>query len=143
MRARETSHFGIYGVLLQQGRLVTVRKSRGPYEGLLDLPGGTPEAGESPWQTLRRELIEEVGARLISAQEWRTFALHVVRSSRGVPINGWHRGRVARVRATGRADVTWVEDVVGVELIEPHRLPLGACSAPLAWALRTHLVRGA
>lgn len=30
-------------------------KKRGPYTGLLDLPGGTPEFGESPLQTLTRD----------------------------------------------------------------------------------------
>ncbi|TDC21873.1 NUDIX domain-containing protein [Kribbella albertanoniae] len=58
-----TKHFGVYGVWLQAGRLVLVRKSRGPYDGLLDLPGGSPEAGESEVDTLRRELREECGVR--------------------------------------------------------------------------------
>lgn len=52
-----TQHSGVYGVWTQDGKLVTVRKARGPYTGLLDLPGGSPEPGESPEQTLRRELV--------------------------------------------------------------------------------------
>lgn len=41
------AHYGIYGAFLQSGKLVTVRKARGPYTGWLDLPGGSPERGES------------------------------------------------------------------------------------------------
>ena len=38
-----------------------VRKSRGPYTGLLDLPGGSPEHAESIIHTLSREIKEETG----------------------------------------------------------------------------------
>lgn len=44
---KTTRHFGIYGVWRHEGKLVLVRKSRGPYTGQLDLPGGTPELGET------------------------------------------------------------------------------------------------
>ena len=37
----------------------------GPYNGKLDLPGGTIEWGETPEQTLIRELNEEVGIDVI------------------------------------------------------------------------------
>lgn len=36
-------HVGVYGAWLQDDRLVTVVKSRGPYTGWFDLPGGSPE----------------------------------------------------------------------------------------------------
>ncbi|MGC4943390.1 NUDIX domain-containing protein [Kribbella sp. DT2] len=54
-----THHFGVYALWRQDARLVLVRKTRGPYDGLLDLPGGSPEPGESELATLRRELREE------------------------------------------------------------------------------------
>lgn len=36
-------------------------RTRGPYRGKFDLPGGTPEEGESLVETLRREMLEETG----------------------------------------------------------------------------------
>lgn len=56
-----TFHLGIYGIILKKGSILLVHKSRGPYTGLLDLPGGTPEHGESVIQTLAREIQEETG----------------------------------------------------------------------------------
>ncbi len=54
-------HLGIYGIILKQGSLILVHKSRGPYTDLLDLPGGSPKHGESITQTLEREVHEETG----------------------------------------------------------------------------------
>ena len=50
-----TTHFGVYGLWKQDDRLVLIRKLRGPYSGLLDLPGGSPECNETEDQTLARE----------------------------------------------------------------------------------------
>lgn len=55
------SHFGIYAVILKNNSILLVSKSRGPYKGKLDLPGGRPEFGEIPIQTLKREVLEETG----------------------------------------------------------------------------------
>ncbi len=54
-------HRGIYGILVRDNQLLLVRKARGPYTGLLDLPGGKPEPGESDSDALLRELTEETG----------------------------------------------------------------------------------
>lgn len=56
-------HLGVYGILLKNNAILLVKKSRGPYTGKLDLPGGKPEHGESPKQTLVREILEETGVR--------------------------------------------------------------------------------
>lgn len=58
---KEMKHFGVYGVCIHEGRILCIRKTRGPYRGRFDLPGGTPEEGESLVETLRREMIEETG----------------------------------------------------------------------------------
>ena len=57
-------HLGVYGVIVQDGHLLVIEKTRGPYTGLYDLPGGGVEAGETVEGALRRELDEEVGASL-------------------------------------------------------------------------------
>ena len=58
---KEMNHFGVYGVCMREGRILCIRKTRGPYRGRFDLPGGTPEEGESLVETLRREMLEETG----------------------------------------------------------------------------------
>ncbi len=43
-----------------------IRKGRGPYKGLLDLPGGKIEPGESFVEALHREFDEETGTKVLS-----------------------------------------------------------------------------
>lgn len=64
-------HRGIYGIIRREGKILLIRKKRGPYTGLFDLPGGSPEKGESEERTLARELEEETGCRLQSIGERR------------------------------------------------------------------------
>jgi ADP-ribose pyrophosphatase YjhB (NUDIX family) len=109
------THFGIYGVWRQAGRLVLVRKARGPYDGLLDLPGGTPERGESADATLRRELREECGVELTHVLETTRFEIRVSRDSSGRPIDFTHAGLISRVQVEGPiAQDIAAEDVRGV-----------------------------
>jgi 8-oxo-dGTP pyrophosphatase MutT (NUDIX family) len=43
-----------------------IKKSRGPYKGMYDLPGGRMEPGETMEEGLKREFMEEVGCELAS-----------------------------------------------------------------------------
>jgi 8-oxo-dGTP diphosphatase len=60
-------HLGIYAVIEDEQRILLVKKSRGPYRGMWDLPGGRPAHGETIPQTLQREVREETGIELIDA----------------------------------------------------------------------------
>ncbi len=53
---------GAYGIVLEKKNILLVRKTKGPYLGLWDLPGGGIEFGESPEDALKRELQEEIGS---------------------------------------------------------------------------------
>jgi 8-oxo-dGTP pyrophosphatase MutT (NUDIX family) len=57
----DKSHLGVYALIIRAKHIVVIKKIRGPYSGTLDLPGGTPEFGESHLETVRRETKEEVG----------------------------------------------------------------------------------
>ena len=59
-------HLGIYGICVQNGKVLMIRKGRGPYKGLLDLPGGRIEPGETFEQALYREFDEETGAKVLN-----------------------------------------------------------------------------
>jgi len=54
-------HIGTYGLILNCDNIVLIKKVGGPYDGKLDLPGGTTQFGETLEQALIRELKEEVG----------------------------------------------------------------------------------
>ncbi|MCH9627677.1 MAG: hypothetical protein S4CHLAM2_13190 [Chlamydiales bacterium] len=64
-------HTGYYGIATKEIKgkkaVLAIQKARGPYQGKLDLPGGSPEKGETPSQTLKRELIEETGVTVEKA----------------------------------------------------------------------------
>lgn len=55
---------GAYGIIVKDEKILLIKKSGGPYDGKLDLPGGTIEFCEKPEQALKRELIEEVGVEI-------------------------------------------------------------------------------
>ncbi|WP_290472049.1 NUDIX domain-containing protein [Leifsonia sp. 71-9] len=130
------NHFGVYGVWRQDGRVVAIRKARGPYTGLLDLPGGTPEAGESPVQTLRRELQEECGVGRVAVLSWHGFEFDFEESSSGERVDGTHRGLIAVVDvADGVAAIEDFEDVAAVELIDPRDTPVTEFTPPFRYAL--------
>ena len=60
------SHKGVYAIIKKNNQILVIRKARGPYTGLYDLPGGTPEDSETPEETLKREIKEETNCDLIA-----------------------------------------------------------------------------
>lgn len=52
-------HVGAYGVLINEDKVLLIKKSRGAYKGMFDLPGGGIEFGEKAEEALKREFIEE------------------------------------------------------------------------------------
>lgn len=58
------THIGAYGIIIKDNKIVLIKKARGGYKGKLDLPGGGIEHTELPTDTLRRELMEEVGIEI-------------------------------------------------------------------------------
>ena len=58
---RKHTHIGCYGIITNNNKIALIKKARGGYLGKLDLPGGGIGHDESPEDTLKRELMEEVG----------------------------------------------------------------------------------
>lgn len=73
MMDKNHHHFGIYALIINDEKILLVKKIRGAYEGLYDLPGGTPEPSETLQETLHREVWEETGAEVISEKEYKKF----------------------------------------------------------------------
>jgi 8-oxo-dGTP diphosphatase len=97
-----------------------------PWPGQWDLPGGGREGAESPWETLAREVGEEVGLSLEEAERlWaRPF---------GVPA-GWFF--VLRLPAHRARDIRLGSEGQGWALLSPARF---ATSARAVLPLRTRL----
>lgn len=56
--------FAVYGMIIESNKILLVQKSKGPFKGLWDLPGGKIEFGEAPETTLIREILEETGLEI-------------------------------------------------------------------------------
>ena len=61
---KEYKHLGAYGIIIKNEEILLISKVSGPYDGKLDLPGGTIEFGERPSDALKREFLEEVGIEI-------------------------------------------------------------------------------
>jgi ADP-ribose pyrophosphatase YjhB (NUDIX family)/N-acetylglutamate synthase-like GNAT family acetyltransferase len=48
-------------VFIRNGALLLTKRNQAPYKGMWDLPGGYMNQGETPEETLRREMKEELG----------------------------------------------------------------------------------
>lgn len=64
--SNERFHVGVYGILIKDKKILLIKKSRGAYRGMYDLPGGGIEFGEKIEKTLKREFVEETGIALSS-----------------------------------------------------------------------------
>lgn len=76
MNLAYTHHFGVYALIESDcgENILLIKKARGPYKGLLDLPGGTPETHEILEQTLCREVREETGLDVEHCQQYKTLS---------------------------------------------------------------------
>ena len=45
-------HFGVYGVAIDNDKLLVIEKNSGPYQNRYDLPGGSQEVGETGFTVL-------------------------------------------------------------------------------------------
>ena len=66
-------HFGVYGICFENGKLLCIEKTRGPYQHRFDLPGGSQEVGEGLTETLKREVLEETGYIINSYSNPRVY----------------------------------------------------------------------
>lgn len=62
----------IAAVIIRDKRILLVKDERVSF---FSIPGGVPKGGESPIETLSRELKEELGVRLLKASYFMSFKL--------------------------------------------------------------------
>lgn len=68
MKEEKSTHTGSYGLIIKDDKIALIKKARGGYTGLLDLPGGGIEHNETPKEALYRELQEEAGVTVINEE---------------------------------------------------------------------------
>lgn len=67
MKCVKSTHVGAYGFIIQNDSIALIKKARGGYTGLLDIPGGGIEHNETPIDALERELMEEAGVTVVDS----------------------------------------------------------------------------
>ena len=89
---KQFKHIGSYGLILRKDKIVLIKKVGGPYDGKLDLPGGTIEWGEKPEMALVRELEEEVGIEVIDYELFDGNSITFEWTHKGELEQGHHIG---------------------------------------------------
>lgn len=54
------TRIGVYGIAIEDGKILLIQYQEGRHKGQFDLPGGGIENGETIEQALHREILEEV-----------------------------------------------------------------------------------
>lgn len=119
-------HIGIYGLIEKDNFILVIRKSRGPYKGLFDLPGGRPSHGEAILDTLSREIEEETGIQAKSYSFLGNFSYLIpYQDIEGNQKELHHIALTYRVKDTDFSsfnDSIVAEDVNGSLWIDRHQL---------------------
>ncbi len=100
------THKGIYGFIRQNDKILLIIKKRGPYTGMYDLPGGSPEPEETEEETLKREIQEETGCLLLnySDRQEKTVIYTNYNEKNGHPGCMQHTGILYRCSVEGMPD---------------------------------------
>lgn len=97
-KLRHVTRIGAYGIVLRdQHILLILEKPEGTFGGLLNLPGGGIEFGESPEEALQREFKEEVGMSFESMQLVTNLSNNMEVLNREDPFHFHHLGQIYRV----------------------------------------------
>lgn len=128
-------YIGVYGIILNEGKILLIKKARGPYKGMYDLPGGGVEYGESFEKTLEREFLEETGLEIKSPKfiQNNQFTAEY-KNSKGEECGLHHIGIYYSVELKGNNNIKIGadgEDSLGTEYIDIKKLP-GVEVSPIA-----------
>jgi len=104
------------GVIVIDGRLVTVVRGQPPFEGMHALPGGGVELGEAVEAAVAREVLEETGLRVAVERLVGVYS-EPSRDPRGHTVSIAYALRV--IGGALRAG----SDASAVDLVDPNRLP--------------------
>jgi len=89
---KEHRHLGAYGILIKDNKILLIKKNGGPYDGRLDLPGGSIEFNEKPKDALVREFLEEVGIKVTEYELYDANSASPIWHYQNTLINVHHIG---------------------------------------------------
>jgi 8-oxo-dGTP diphosphatase len=115
---------GVVCAVVNEGKVLLVRRPRPPFEGLLALPGGKHEFGETLEQTATRELVEETGITSRFLRHLATVPEHLHENGR---ITGHFILQLCKLEylgkeSQGELETRWV-DLSGLEELESEIVP--------------------
>lgn len=87
---KQLKHIGVYGLLLKDNKILLIKKCGGPYDGKLDLPGGTIEFNEGIEEALIREFKEEVGIDIIDYELFDVVSTNIKWIHKGEDLETKH-----------------------------------------------------
>ena len=110
---KDYKQFGSYGILIDNNKILLIKKNSGPYHGKLDLPGGTIEMGERPIDALIREFKEEVGINITKCSLFDADSINFKWNYNNDIINVHHVGIFYKIeRYTGEIKKENIIDLV-------------------------------
>ena len=131
---KQFKHIGSYGIILENDKIVLIKKVGGPYNGKLDLPGGTIEWGEKPETTLIRELEEEIGIKVIEYELFDGNSITLEWTHKGELEQGHHIGffyKIKKYQNEIKKNISINninDDSLGAEFYEINKLKKGELS---------------
>lgn len=78
--------FGVYGIYVDDHKLLLINKNGGPYKYRYDLPGGSLEEGESLTEAMVREFKEETGIDIAISEALGLLISSFRGSGRSLPV---------------------------------------------------------
>ena len=107
MKKIYNKHIGAYGILIRNGKIALIIKTRGGYKGKLDLPGGGIEHNEKPTEALKREILEEAGVNVVSYKLFDVITYNLIWQMTNDTIEDLHHfGILYRVKTKGKLKTT-------------------------------------
>lgn len=108
--SEQKTHVGIYGIIVNNNNILLIKKSRGPYKGKLDLPGGKLEHGEPLLDGLAREINEEAGLTAKSFTLYDNYSVTVDFTDGEKEISMYHVGLLYVVAVASIDDIKETTD---------------------------------